>query len=167
MTDIRASSDESPTLLEAALGYRSPALVALLILLPLACWLWIIVLARDANGPMNGASAWMMTAAWDGHHLLLLWAMWAVMMTGMMLPSATPMLLFYGVASRRNRSVPGTGRIYALAGGYVLAWAMFSVLATALQRSYAGLLLVSPTMDVTSRFTGGALLLIRSLAMVQ
>ena len=53
-------------------------------------------MARDMYGPMTGASAWMMTPHWDGPHLLLLWAMWAVMMIAMMLPSATPMILLAG-----------------------------------------------------------------------
>ena len=53
-------------------------------------------MARDMYGPMTGASAWMMTPRWDAPHLLLLWAMWAVMMTGMMLPSAAPMVLLAG-----------------------------------------------------------------------
>jgi hypothetical protein len=58
--------------------------------LPLVCWTWIIVMARDMYGPMTGASAWMMTPRSDIPPLLLLWAMWAVMMTDMMLPAASP-----------------------------------------------------------------------------
>ena len=55
-------------------------------------------MARDMYGPMTGASAWMMTREWDARHVFLLWAMWAVMMAGMMLPSAAPLLLLYGAA---------------------------------------------------------------------
>ena len=74
-------------------------------------------------GTMLGASAWMMTADWDVPHLLLLWAMWAVMMTAMMLPSASPLLLLYAGALRA-RGEPRVGRqIYAMAAGYVLVWA--------------------------------------------
>ena len=74
---------------------RTP-LIVLLILFPLVCWSWIVVMARDMYGPMTGASAWMMPPHWDAPHLALLWAMWAVMMTGMMLPSAAPMILLAG-----------------------------------------------------------------------
>ena len=35
----------------------------------------------------------MMTLRWDASHVFLLWTMWAVMMIGMMLPSAAPLLL--------------------------------------------------------------------------
>src|SRR2546425_12856573 len=94
--------ERPPTRLELALGSDRVPLVILLILFPLICWSWIVVMARDMYGPMTGASAWMMTLRWDARHVALLWAMWAVMMAGMMLPSAAPMLLLYGVAARRR-----------------------------------------------------------------
>src|SRR5215471_2041919 len=79
-------NERPPTRLELLLGHERVSLVVLLILLPLVCWSWIVVMARDMSGPMTGASAWMMTPHWDTSHLFLLWAMWAVMMVGMMLP---------------------------------------------------------------------------------
>src|SRR5712671_82477 len=122
MADNTVRNDPEPTMLESALGYDRASVVALLIALPLVSWMWIVVMARDMYGPMTGASAWMMTPAWDLQHLALLWAMWAVMMTAMMLPSASPMLLLYGGAQRR--AAPGTSaaprRIYALAAGYLV-----------------------------------------------
>ena len=123
--------------------------MVLLILLPAVSWIWIIVMARDMYGPMTGASAWMMTPTWD-LHLLLLWAMWAVMMTGMMLPSASPFLLLYGAAARRSARGTAGHQIYALAAGYLVVWTVFSLGATALQRALASLLIVSPMMEVTN-----------------
>src|SRR5688572_11136161 len=91
-------------------------------------------MARDMYGSMTGASAWMMTVTWDAPRLLLLWAMWAVMMAGMMLPSAAPLLILYARAMRNREGQRRPGlRIYAMASGYLLVWAMFSVGATALQ----------------------------------
>jgi hypothetical protein len=75
---------------------------------------------------MTGASAWMMTATWDISHLLLLWAMWALMMVGMMLPSASPMLLLYGVMARRSTQGAAARQIYMLAVGYLVVWSVFS-----------------------------------------
>jgi len=102
---------------------RAWPVAAFLVLVPLVCWAWIVVLSRDMYGPMTGASAWMMTGVWDAPHLVLLWAMWAVMMTGMMLPSAAPMVMLAGDG----------GRPYWLALGYLSIWVAFSVGATALQ----------------------------------
>jgi predicted metal-binding membrane protein len=114
-------------------------------------------------GSMTGASAWMMTSVWDRPHLLLLWAMWAVMMAGMMLPSVSPMLLTYGVVARRSAQETAARQIYALAGGYLLVWTAFSAGATALQRALAALLLISPMMEVSSPKVGGAFLLMAGL----
>jgi predicted metal-binding membrane protein len=132
----------------------------LLVVLPVLSWLWIVVMARDMYGPMTGASAWMMTARWDVLHLLLLWAMWTVMMTGMMLPSASPMVLLYGAAARRSVQATAARRTYALAAGYLAVWAAFSLGATALQRVLASLLLLSPMMEAGSSRISAALLLL-------
>jgi predicted metal-binding membrane protein len=154
-----AGPDQRPlTLLESALRYDRVPLVVLLVLVPLVSWIWIVVMARDMYGPMTGASAWMMTATWDVPHLLLLWAMWAVMMTGMMLPSASPMLLLYGVVARGSAQSAAARQIYALAAGYLMIWVVFSVGATALQRGLTALLLVSPMMETTSPAIGATLL---------
>ena len=107
-------------------------------------------MARDMYGPMTGASAWMMTADWDVRHLLLLWAMWAVMMTGMMLPSASPMLLLYGAVARRSAQGTAGAPDLRARGRYLVVWTVFSLGATALQRVLATLLLVSPMMEATS-----------------
>ena len=131
---------------------RLPLLV-LLVLVPLVSWSWIVVMARDMYGPMTGASAWMMTPQWDGPHLALLWAMWAVMMIAMMLPSATPMILLAG----------GPQRTYLLAAGYVVAWAAFSVGATGLQWGLGRLVILNPMMEASSRTVGGTFLLIAGI----
>jgi len=132
----------------------------LLVLVPVVSWTWIVIMARDMYGPMTGASAWMMTLDWDVRHLLLLWAMWAVMMTGMMLPSAAPLLLLYGAAARRSSPQTAARQTYALAAGYLVAWSTFSLGATALQRALASLLLLSPMMEAANSRVSAALLLI-------
>ena len=158
-----APEERTFTILESALRYdRTPALV-LLVVTPLVSWMWIVVMARDMYGPMTGASAWMMTTRWDAPHLLLLWAMWSVMMTGMMLPSASPMLLLYGGIARRSQPTSAARRIYAFAAGYLIVWTVFSLGATAVQRLLATVLLLSPMMEVTHRGVGAVLLIVAGL----
>ena len=127
---------------------RAWPVAAFLFLVPLVCWTWIVVVSRDMYGPMTGASAWMMTATWDAPHLFLLWAMWAVMMTGMMLPSAAPMILLAGDGARP----------YALALGYLSVWITFSVGATALQWLLLRGLVLTSMMEVSGPAAGAALL---------
>ena len=126
---------------------RAWPLAAVLVLVPLVCWAWIVVLSRDMYGPMTGASAWMMTPAWDAPHLFLLWTMWAVMMTGMMLPSAAPIIL-----------LAGGRQAYFLALGYVSVWAAFSAGATALQWLLMRALILTPMMEMSSARAGAVLL---------
>ena len=126
---------------------RSWPLFALLLFVPVVCWAWIAILSRDMYGPMTGASAWMMTPHWDAPHLLLLWLMWAVMMTGMMLPSAAPMILLTG---------GGRGQLVAL--GYLSVWTMFSVGATVVQWLLMRLLILTPMMETSSRRAASILL---------
>jgi predicted metal-binding membrane protein len=152
--------ERPPTGLEAVLKRdRVPA--AVLLGVAAASWAWIVVMARDMYGPMTGASAWMMTLRWDAWHVVLLWAMWTVMMAGMMLPSAAPFVLLYGAMARRSdQQSPAAVRIYALAAGYLAAWAAFSVGATVLQRVMASALLVTPMMEAGSSRVAGALLVL-------
>jgi predicted metal-binding membrane protein len=134
--------------------------LVLLVLTPVLSWVWIVIMARDMYGPMTGASAWMMTTDWDAPHLLLLWAMWSVMMTAMMLPSAAPLILLYGAAARRSPQRTARRHTYALAAGYLAAWTAFSLAATALQRALASLLLVSPMMEAGTPRVSATLLVV-------
>jgi predicted metal-binding membrane protein len=149
------------TLVERVFRQERTVLIAILAAVTAACWWWIVPMARDMYGPMTGPSAWMMRTQWDAPHLLLLAAMWIVMMAGMMLPSAAPMLLLYAGAARgRSRGAHATFHVYAMAAGYVLVWVAFSVIATVLQRLLSSLLVLSPMMEVTSPLVSGGLLVL-------
>src|SRR6478609_6398941 len=52
----------------------------------------------------------------------------------MMLPSAAPMLMLYIAVIRRSGETAFARRAYALAGGYLSVWLIFSVVAAAGQR---------------------------------
>jgi predicted metal-binding membrane protein len=149
------------TVIEAALGRPSLALVVLVAILPLACWIWVVAMARDMYGPMTGASAWMMTVTWDAPRLLLLWAMWAAMMAGMMLPTLAPTLLLFARATRTRQGIGNpSARVYAMAAGYVLVWALFSVGATALQRLLAEWSILTMMMEPSRPIAAATLLII-------
>jgi predicted metal-binding membrane protein len=97
--------------------------------------------------------------------LVLLLAMWWVMMAGMMLPGAAPMILTFATINRRRRA---RGQPYAptalFAAGYLLAWGGFSVLATLAQGGLERLALLSPMdMTTTSARLGGLLFLAAGL----
>jgi predicted metal-binding membrane protein len=128
------------------------------------CWAWIIPMGRDMYGDMSGTSAWMMTRTWDLPHQVLLFAMWVVMMIGMMLPSAAPALLLYaGVVRKSPEGLRAQAQVYAFAGGYVLVWTIFSLAATVLQLLLARWSLISRMMEARNSTFSGMLLLVAGL----
>src|SRR4029079_14981268 len=71
---------------------------------------------------------------WRAIEFAYVFVMWAVMMDGMMAPSAAPMILMYARVGRQGKA---QGKPYAATGwfaaGYLLAWGGFSLAATVLQ----------------------------------
>ena len=67
---------------------------------------------------------------WSVRDVVLVFAMWAVMMVAMMVPSASPMVLLFAMVHRRRREQDGryvpTG-VFLL--GYVVVWGAFSAVA--------------------------------------
>ena len=121
-------------------------------------------MARDMYGAMDGPSAWMMTSEWDRTHTLLLFAMWAVMMAGMMLPSAAPMILLYaGVLRRKQPMRSHIPHVYALGAGYLLIWTGFSAAATIVQRWMSELLVLTPMMEPATPVLTAALVAVAGL----
>ena len=151
----------SPLLLELMLGQRV-AIVAALAGLTALCWLYLFGLAADMRAMGDMAMTMPPKGAVD---IVLLLAMWWVMMIGMMLPSAAPMILTFATISRRRRERDQPYAPTALfAAGYLLAWAGFSVLATVAQWGLERAALLSPmAMTVTSARLGGLLFLAAGL----
>ncbi|MBI2741353.1 MAG: DUF2182 domain-containing protein [Rhodospirillales bacterium] len=97
--------------------------------------------------------------------LPLLLAMWWIMMIGMMLPSAAPMILTFAAInrSRRARGQPYTPTVL-FTSGYLLAWGGFSVAATLAQWALERASLLAPmTMKTTSPLLGGLLFIATGL----
>lgn len=93
-----------------------------------------------------------------------LFAMWAVMMVAMMLPSAAPMiLLFESIERHRRERAAAAAPTAAFVAGYLLVWVGFSALAALVQVALHQAALLSPAMASTTPFLGGALLLTAGL----
>jgi predicted metal-binding membrane protein len=88
----------------------------------------------------------------------LLAVMWVVMMTGMMLPSAAPMVLLYAAVQRRRIGPPllATGIFVA---GYLLVWTLFGLAAAGLQQALNTLAVMTPQMALASRKLAGGVLI--------
>lgn len=132
-----------------------------LVVVAALAWAWLVPAALDMYGGMDGPSAWMMQAHWDLRYGVLIFLMWAVMMVGMMLPSAVPtMLRFAGNGDEGGRSASArAARAYASAAGYLLAWTAFGAVATLLQWGLTELRLLSPMMEAASPWLAAAILI--------
>jgi predicted metal-binding membrane protein len=149
------------TALEALLRRERWLTVLSLGLVVAACWAWIVPAALDMYGDMDGLSAWMMEARWTLAYGLAIFAMWLAMMAGMMLPSAAPTLLLYGVVCRSaGDGGEAASRVHAFAGGYLVAWGGFSAAATLLQWQLVEAGQLTPMMTLASAWTTGLFALI-------
>jgi predicted metal-binding membrane protein len=137
--------------------YGSIALVTTL------AWTYLIHLSQQMTSSGAGAAmaqmGMVMDRPWDARDLLLTWVMWSVMMIGMMVPTAAPvLLLFTGVRGGRARA--GIGPDVLLFGaGYLLVWVGFSVGAATAQWGLHQAALLSPSMATTSRPIAAAILI--------
>jgi predicted metal-binding membrane protein len=153
---------------------RAVVIVALAAITGLA-WADLVWLADDmAMGGMDmtgfrmipAGQGLMMPAAapWQPIEFAYVFAMWVVMMIGMMTPSVAPTILLYARVGRdaisKHQPFAATGRF---AAGYALAWIAFSLAATSAQWALERAALLTPMMESSSRVLGELLLVAAGL----
>jgi predicted metal-binding membrane protein len=125
-------------------------------------WLYLFVARSNMDMPMPEMSgmpdmAMPFAAPW-------VFAMWWVMMLGMMLPSAAPMILTFAALQRRKqeRDEPYVPTAMFVAG-YLIVWGAFSLAATAAQWALQQNSLLSPMMALASPAIGGAVFILAGI----
>ena len=80
-------------------GRDRVAIVSALAVVTILAWIYLIAAAAamDSRSP----AGMMQIRPWTALDGLLMFLMWAVMMVGMMLPSAAPMTLIYAAVARK------------------------------------------------------------------
>ena len=154
---------QESTALESVLKRdRMVVLLALAAVTALA-WLYLILMAvamADMPAAMGEAVAMTQIKPWSAADFALMFLMWAIMMVGMMLPSAAPMILVFAAFNRKQHA---EGRLFvptgAFVAGYLLVWTAFGAVATTLQWALDQAALLSPMMVSTSPLLGGLLLI--------
>ena len=122
-------------------------------------WLLTVQLAGGMSMP---AGTMEMPSA--GGRFALMSAMWAAMMVGMMVPSATPMVVAYTDWTRRGPDGGSRlGPIGAFLFGYVLVWLGFSLLAAILQITLERVGLLTAMGAASRPALGGAVLVAAGL----
>ena len=121
-------------------------------------WAYMFYLAFDMRN-LGHEMSMPQIQSWGAVDFIFIFAMWAVMMVAMMVPSTAPMVLMFANINRKRQEpkdpfVP-TG-VFLL--GYLTAWTLYSALATLGQWKLHTAALLSPMMGI-SPILGGILLL--------
>jgi predicted metal-binding membrane protein len=158
-------------MLEIMLRRDRAIIIAALIVLTTLAWAHVLWLADDmAMGGMDMTGFRMIpagmglmmpvSAPWQPVEFVFVFAMWAVMMVGMMTPSVTPMILIY---ARVGRQASTQGKPFTATGwfaaGYLLTWVGFALVATAAQWALQRTSLLDPMMASASKVFGGIILI--------
>jgi len=156
---------------EAVLRRERAVVIAALAILTALAWMDLAWLADDmAMGGMDMSGfrmiptgqGLMMPAGvpWQPIEFAYVFAMWIVMMIGMMTPSVAPMILIY---ARVGRQAETSGQPFAasawFAAGYLVAWTGFSLAATFAQWALQRAALLTPMMESASNVLGGVVLI--------
>jgi predicted metal-binding membrane protein len=143
------------------------AVILALTLLTALAWSYLLWLSADmAMGGMDMGDIRMIPSGmglmvpahtpWRALEFAFVFAMWTVMMVGMMTPSATPMILMY---ARLGRQTEARGRPLAatvwFTAGYILVWVAFALLATLVQWALERTALLDSWMASTSNVLAG------------
>lgn len=130
--------------------------VALLLALSWAYTLWI---AWELYGGHHGAFG-PHGGVWGPTQLAYVLVMWLVMMTAMMIPSVSPTIVMFSEVARKHKdgdaALAGT---WIFVSGYLIAWALFSVVATGAQWGLKVAALMTPVMETNSAIVGGVILI--------
>jgi predicted metal-binding membrane protein len=156
---------------EAVLRRERAVVIAALAILTALAWMDLAWLADDmAMGGMDMSGFRMIPAGqglmmpagapWQPIEFAYVFAMWAVMMIGMMTPSVAPMILIY---ARVGKQADMSGQPFAasawFAAGYLVAWTAFSLAATFAQWALQRAALLTPMMESASNVLGGVMLI--------
>ncbi len=130
----------------------------------LLAWATLIDMSLGMAEPNDAAMELMKLKAWTPTDFVFMFLMWAIMMVGMMVPTAAPMTLVYAAVARKAAKQGAVlAPAAAFVGGYVVLWCLFSLGATALQWGLDRAALLSPMLVATSPALGGGLLIAAGL----
>jgi predicted metal-binding membrane protein len=164
--------------LEQALRRDRALVIFAIASLTLLAWLYLWWLAAGMDGSMVmdstsmdsmemegvGQVAGPVLEPWSAADFGFTFAMWAVMMVGMMAPSVAPIILLYARVAQQaaDRGQPFASTTW-FAAGYFAAWSAFGFFATLTQWLLEGAALLTPMMATNSALLGGGVLVAAGL----
>ena len=123
-------------------------------------WGYLVYLAKSMSG-MGSGMAMAQLQSWTAADFGFMFLMWWIMMIGMMVPTAAPMILLFATVNRRRREQEGPYVPTAVfLSGYLLVWGGFAAVATVGNWAlHVNSLMSSMMGESTSAYLGGGLLI--------
>jgi predicted metal-binding membrane protein len=149
----------------AAPSRRDRALIAsCIVLITALAWAYLVHLNRQMSpsieaDTMMAKMGMVMNQPWGARDVFFTFAMWAVMMVGMMAPAALPVLLLFAGAHAQRADRGGAPAVLSFGLGYIAVWLGFSACATAAQWALHQGALLSSTMATSSASFAGSVLI--------
>ena len=155
---------QTPTAIEAVLKRDRAVVVVGVAGVTALAWAYMVYLAQS-SGDMGSGMAMAQLQSWSAADFGFMFLMWWVMMIGMMVPTAAPMILLFATVNRRRREQQGPCVPTAVfLSGYLLVWGGFAGAATVGNWALHVNSLLSSTMgESTSAYLGGGLLIAAGL----
>jgi len=150
------------TALKADIGRDQLLILGALAVATTASWLYMAEMARSMSDMAEAMGA-AQAQAWSLSDFFFAFVMWAVMMVGMMLPAASPMVLSFSGIARRRFPETRFVRIGLFVAGYLTVWTGYSGLAAIAQGVLHAAALLTPQGMSTSPLLAGSLLLAAGL----
>ena len=151
----------------AALRHDRAVVLGSLTFVVALAWAWLLLGAGIdiEETDMIGGQMMLMLPEWSFAYGLVMFAMWAVMMVAMMLPSAAPVtLLIASIGRKRREAGAATGISTApFVLGYLAVWLAFAAAATLLQWQLDAAELLSETMALASTLVAGGVLILAGI----
>jgi predicted metal-binding membrane protein len=149
----------------AVLSRRDRVIIPIcLVLLTTLAWTYLLHLDHQMSAAMKhdrmmADMGMAMNMGWNAADIFFTFAMWAVMMVGMMMPSAAPVMLLFAGMHRRRGAQRAPRVVFAFGAGYLLVWTAFSAAAALAQWALHQASLLSPAMTTTSARLSAAILI--------
>jgi predicted metal-binding membrane protein len=144
---------------------RYPILIpAVVVLITILAWAYLIYLDYQmAEGieyeKAMAAMGMTVHAAWTARDAVFAFAMWAVMMVGMMAPAAIPVLVLFGAAQASRGERTASLAVFIFGFGYAVVWTGFSAGAAFAQWILQQTALLTTAMAAAGPHLAGAILI--------
>jgi predicted metal-binding membrane protein len=161
---MRTAASDAPSRLERVVRHDRLLMALSLLVMTALAWGYLVraagaMQAMNMEAQMHAAMGMADMRPWGIGQWLELFTMWTVMMVGMMVPSAAPVMLLVLGVYRRRHDARARRSAAAFVAGYLLCWTMFSAAAAGAQVALHRGAVMAPDMRLRSAAAAGVVLL--------